>query len=154
MAEAIEAIKKKLPTELGDIQFRWYQTTNMSSGKIPREDGTSAVYAVNAIGYIETEIGKHDTPADTIRISRRHLAERTGLENLALRLGEIRAKGALDLVALAAEQPIVCTIHTNWVTFRFVETPQDKVLLLLMEGGTLMKSGNILEAKGEVPGGA
>ena len=89
LTEALDKIREKLPEELREITFSWYQTTNLTSGRaagsrteIESAVNESAVYSVNAIGYITSRIGKTDSPADDVRLSQKHLSETNEVREL------------------------------------------------------------------------
>ncbi len=157
LTKALERLREELPAELQDIRFRWFQTTNMSSGRLP--DGgekiesrvnEGAVYAVNAIGYIESDIGSRATPADEIRLSQKRLQEATSPNMPSLRLRNFRARAVLDLIAQAAEKPIRYSVQQNTVLFSFVEKPQDKIVKLVMDSRLLLEMGKPAEAKAKL----
>jgi beta-lactamase regulating signal transducer with metallopeptidase domain len=152
LTKALERLQKKLPRDLQDISFRWYQTTNLTSGRaegdrreIESAVNESAVFSVNAIGYIETEIGKHPTPADQILLSRKHLAGQNQIRKLRMEHAPLPA--ILETIIAASQQPLRFWLQNNQIVFSSPKTALDETVSLIQDGRTLLEMGKTAEAK-------
>ena len=140
LTEALDAIRKKLPADLQDIDFAWFQHQKINSDANGR-------YSPNAVGYLNARIGATATPADEIHLSRKHLKESSRLD-LNLRLKNFPVTKLLDMVTKASERPVLYTIEEKRVTF--FEEDKVSVAVLIEDARLLMNLAKFEEAEAKL----